>query len=81
MSAIATDPLLDFAADYCPRCNPLAHNADSCLRAATLMEPEAVTWRGGQQVICAYQCAGCAHRWTTRLWRAEQFGLKNPSAA
>ena len=81
MSAIATDPVFDLAVDYCPTCNPLSHNADSCLRAATLTEPEAMTWGGGKLVVCEYRCALCGHRWTSRRWSAKQFGLKNRSAA
>ena len=65
-----------FLDDYCPRCNPLGHHADSRVRLATLTEPEAVSWRGGRRVICAYRCDGCGHPWQrSDLWDAQSAGF------
>lgn len=81
-----SNPFYDFwLPDYCPRCNPAGQHADSCLRAATEVEPDAVTWLGGRVLTCEYVC-GCGHTWTRDdLWTAECFGLKqrprrNPAA-
>ena len=75
---------IQFLPDYCPRCNPLGHKADSRIRLSTLTEPNAVTWRGGKRVTCEYSCAHCCHTWTrSDLWSAEQAGFdpKRGSAA
>lgn len=67
---------LQFLEDYCPRCNPLGHNADSHIRAATLTEPTSVTRYGHKGALCEYQCARCGHCWQRAdLWTAKQAGL------
>lgn len=72
------DPFHDFwLPDYCPRCNPLGHNADRCTRLATETEPDAVTWRGGRRLVCEYVCDHCGHQWRRAdLYTAECAGFK-----
>lgn len=72
------DPFFDFwLPDYCPRCNPLRHNADRCLRLASETEPDAVTWTGGKKLVCEYNCDRCGHEWQRAdLWTADALGLK-----
>lgn len=66
---------IEFLPDYCPRCNPLGHHADSRIRAATLTEPTSVTPHG-KRLLCEYRCAGCGHHWQRAdLWTAKQAGL------
>ncbi|WP_373203132.1 hypothetical protein [Mycobacterium marinum] len=65
-----------WAVDYCPRCNPLGHNADSHIRAATLTAPHAVTAGRGRWALCKYRCASCGHTWQRAdLWMAKTVGL------
>lgn len=73
----AVEPLRDFwMPDYCPKCNPLAHNADRCVRLATQTEPDTVMWRGGKRVVCEYECPRCQHTWTrSDLWTAKSAGF------
>lgn len=70
------DPFQDFwLPDYCPKCNPAGVYADSRLRAASMTEPDAVTWRGGRQLLCEYVCDCCGHTWTRGdLWTAAEAG-------
>jgi hypothetical protein len=75
---------IEFLPDYCPRCNPAGHYADSGVRLATLTEPTRLTWRGGKRMICHYQCNGCGHAWRRAdLWTAGCAGFhpKQPKAA
>ncbi len=71
-------PFYDFwLPDWCPQCNPAGHHADRCTRLATETEPDAVTWTGGKQLVCEYNCDRCGHRWQRAdLWTAEALGLK-----
>lgn len=84
-STTTPSPFHDFwLPDYCPKCNPLGHNAARCVRLATETEPDAVTWRGGKGVVCEYECTRCAHTWTrSDLWDARSAGLgtRNERAA
>ncbi|GAB3024954.1 hypothetical protein [Mycobacterium bourgelatii] len=67
---------VEFLPDYCPRCNPLGHYADSRDRVASLTEPTSVTWRGGKYVVCRYRCDGCGHQWRRAdLWDAQSAGF------
>ena len=69
------DPL-HWMPDYCPRCNPSGHHADSCVRLATLTEPDAITWYGGTRLVLEYVCDGCGHRWQRAdLWGAGEAGF------
>ncbi|MDV6308906.1 hypothetical protein R4227_16770 [Gordonia amicalis] len=75
---------VSYLGDYCAHCNPAGDQADSCVRLLTLVEPDAVTWRGGKRVTCEYRCTGCGHQWArSDLWNAEQAGFdpKQRSAA
>ena len=53
-----------FLGDWCPRCSPLAEQADSRVRLTTYAEPEAVEWSGGRRVTTSYRCACCGHQWS-----------------
>lgn len=65
-----------FLDDYCPRCNPAGHFADSRVRLAKLTEPTSVSRGGGTRAVCQYQCGGCGHRWQRAdLWTAKNAGL------
>lgn len=65
-----------FLPDYCPRCNPLGHCADSRVRVASLTEPTSVAWHGGRRLVCRYQCDGCGHQWRrSDLWTAAEAGF------
>jgi len=67
---------LAYLDDYCPRCNPAGHRADSRARLASLTEPTSLTWRGGRRVVCRYRCDRCGHQWRrTDLWDARSAGL------
>ncbi|BBY67757.1 hypothetical protein [Mycolicibacterium helvum] len=79
-TATEASPFHDFwLTDYCPGCNPLGHNADSRTRAATLTEPDAVTWHGGKALICDYFCVACGNQRTRAdLWTAKAAGIKPP---
>lgn len=64
-----------FLDDYCPRCNPAGHFADSRVRLATLTEPTSVTWPGGRYALCRYRCRR-GHRWSRAdLWTAREAGF------
>lgn len=66
----------EFLDDYCPRCNPAGHFADSRVRSASLTEPTRLTWRGGKPVICHFRCGGCGHTWRRAdLWDAQCAGF------
>ncbi|ORB51421.1 hypothetical protein [Mycobacterium persicum] len=67
-----------FLSDYCPRCNPAGHYADSGTRMASLADPVSVSWPGGRFAICRYRCRRrrCGHRWVRRdLWTAREAGF------
>lgn len=65
-----------FLDDYCPRCNPAGHHADSRVRLATLTEPTSVSRGGGTRAVCQYRCASCGHTWQRAdLWTAKEAGL------
>jgi hypothetical protein len=67
---------IEFLPDYCPRCNPLGHHADSRIRLASLTEPTSITPRGRKRPVCEYRCDGCGHQWRRAdLWTAEEAGL------
>ncbi|OKH80879.1 hypothetical protein EB75_18900 [Mycobacterium sp. ST-F2] len=67
---------LQFLEDYCPRCNPLGHYADSRVRTASLTTPTSITAPGGNRLVCAYDCATCGHGWRRAdLWTAQDAGL------
>ncbi|MGH3556411.1 MAG: hypothetical protein ACRDTK_02685 [Mycobacterium sp.] len=41
-----------------------------------MTEPDAVTWRGGNRLICEYRCEHCGHPWQRAdLWDAQCAGL------
>ena len=69
---------IEFLPDYCPRCNPLGHYADSRIRLASLTDPTTITWSGGRRVRCDYCCHACGHEWRrSDLWTAEEAGFEN----
>ena len=69
---------LRFLDDYCPRCNPAGHHADSRVRRATLTEPTEVTQGGGTWAVCRYECGGCGHQWHRHdLWTAKSAGFES----
>lgn len=76
MTTTTTTTAERWAVDYCPKCNPLGHHAESPIRAATLTEPYAVTAGRGRWALCKYQCADCGHTWQRAdLWTAKSAGL------
>ncbi len=75
VTSTVTDPL-HWMPDYCPRCNPLGHHADSCTRERTMAEPEAIEWHGGKGLIVEYRCARCDYQWQRAdLWDAREAGF------
>ena len=82
-SVVNPDPVLvtlmsgiEFLPDYCPRCNPLGHHADSRIRLASLNDPTSITWSGGSSVNCDYRCHACRYEWRrSDLWTAEEAGF------
>lgn len=78
-SSTTVDPVRDiWLPDYCPQCNPAGHHADTCVRDATLTEPDATTWYlGSKRVLCEYVCDTCGHTWRRRdLWNAYEAGFE-----
>ncbi|SIJ61876.1 Uncharacterised protein [Mycobacteroides abscessus subsp. bolletii] len=70
-----TDPTV-WMSDFCPMCCPDGHYADSCVRLATLTEPDAITWYGGTRLVLEYVCDGCGHCWRRAdLWTAREAGF------
>lgn len=73
---IADRSRLAFLDDYCPRCNPLGHLADSRVRLATLTEACELTAGRGRWAVCKYRCASCGHTWQrSDLWTAREAGF------
>lgn len=67
---------IEFLPDYCPRCNPLGHHADSRARLASLTEPIRVSLIARNRVVCEYRCNGCGHEWRRAdLWDAQSAGF------